>query len=302
MWANIYKIRPLRALITRAAPGWAYNGFRARAKPMDWNGKKAAVSISFDIDYKDDIPQLKPILSLFDSYKFKASFACVGMWIEKFQREHSALVDHGHELINHTYSHPNNEELNPKKFSSLTSQEKLGEITKCSEICELALGYSPVGFRTPHFGSQHSSEVYSLLTEAGGFTYSSSTLAIATKSAGNPYKETNGIIEMPVASCPRHPFNTLDSFHCFRSSRSKHSPEEFVALFKQTVEDAKARGTLANYYFDPQDFSGKPGRAGLKHLEAILNSLGSQSDLLVGETKRIAEVFASKSKERKVSD
>ena len=86
-----------------------------------WNGKKAALTISFDCDYPEDIEAIPRLLQMLTNYEFKASFACVGAWIQKYPKEHAMILEHGHEIVNHTYSHPDNELLNPgRKFREIS--------------------------------------------------------------------------------------------------------------------------------------------------------------------------------------
>jgi len=64
---------------------------------------------------------------MLEQYRLPASFACIGKWIEEFPEVHRGLVDKGHEIINHTYSHPDNEQLDPnRKFNELDQKEKRG--------------------------------------------------------------------------------------------------------------------------------------------------------------------------------
>jgi len=119
----------------------------------------------------------------------------VGMAIaEKWLAEHYNRP--GHEIINHTYSHPNNEELNPsQKMNRLSYDEQKEEIVRCHEVCMDILKYEPVGFRTPHFGKLHSEAIYDILQELG-YCYSSSTAAICVIGFGAPFM-VKGFFEIP---------------------------------------------------------------------------------------------------------
>lgn len=101
-------------IIARTCPySYLKSFYKNNINRTDWNGKKVCFSLSFDCDYTKDIMSLPALLDILSSYSFKASFACIGKFIEKYPKEHIRIITEGHEIINHTYAHPNNEELNP---------------------------------------------------------------------------------------------------------------------------------------------------------------------------------------------
>ena len=211
-----------------------------------------SVCLSFDCDLPEDIKALPKLLALLKKYCIKASFACIGKWIEKFPAIHKRIVREGHEIINHTYSHPDNEVLSPTKFfNKLPYDKQKEEIKKCHEACRKILNYSPVGFRTPHFGRLHCDSVYKILKELG-YRYSSSTVLVRSK-ASQPF-DVNGILEIPMMTCPTHFFPLFDTWHCYRSPVPAHPARgEFHRIFKSAVTICKNNGCTCVFYFDPQD-------------------------------------------------
>ncbi len=222
----------------------------------DWAGKKAGFSLSFDCDYTKDIKSLPALLNILSRYSISASFACVGKLIEKYPQEHLEIIKAGHEILNHTYTHPNNEELNlSQKFNELNSTQKKIEIEKCHKICVDLLGYSPIGFRTPHFGSFHTKDIYEILNSLG-YKYSSSVSAVKTLSSGLPFI-VNGVTELPVSNCPEHPLAIFDSWHSLARGNGKHKGGGvFYNLFKQLIDIGISTNSYINIYFDPQDVVG----------------------------------------------
>ena len=89
---------------------------------------------------------LPRFLELFDRWGVKATFFAVGSDLENPQKIKllQRLVDAGHEIGNHTMSHP-------ASLSSLPAEEQEREIVCCEEICKKALGLKTVGFRSPNF-------------------------------------------------------------------------------------------------------------------------------------------------------
>jgi len=228
-----------------------------------WGGKKACFTLSFDCDYPEDVKALPDIVRLMEPYPFKATFAAVGHWIEDYPAEHEKVLEYGHELMNHTYSHPDNEILNPgRKFRDISYAEKKEEVERCHEICERILGYTPTGLRIPHFKNLFTEEIYGILSELG-YSYSSSTWLTNTSSHGLPFLADEGIIEIPLSTCPKHPFTVFDTWHSLNASRLSHrikhrGAASYVALFKDLIEMGRDTGSYINIYMDPMDIKNIP--------------------------------------------
>ncbi|MEM2955973.1 MAG: polysaccharide deacetylase family protein [Candidatus Pacearchaeota archaeon] len=94
-----------------------------------------------DITYKLILPRY---LDFFKKRRIKATFFIIGSHIKS--RYHKELlkrmVDEGHELANHTFSHL-------LSFSNLSANMKEKEIAKCENIIRASTGIKPVGFRAP---------------------------------------------------------------------------------------------------------------------------------------------------------
>ncbi len=219
-----------------------------------WNGKKACMTLSFDCDYSKDVLSLPLILRILKQRSLAASFACVGKLIERYPVEHRQILEGGHEIMNHTYTHPNHEELNPgKKFNNLSIGEKKDEIEQCHRACQTLLGYSPIGFRTPHFGNLHTDTVYGVLRETG-YAYSSSiALARTERRDGLPFLR-QGIREFPVSACPEHPYGVFDTWHALKRGCGRHAEKgAWEAEFRRLVNIGIETNSYLNVYFDPQD-------------------------------------------------
>lgn len=220
--------------------------------------RKACLTLSFDCDYEADVAAFATLLPILKRYQLKTSFACVGNWIERFPAAHLKILEDGHEIVNHTYSHPDNEILNPgRKFRTLPAHEKLDEIVRCHEVCQKILNYEPVGCRIPHFRNLFTPEIYGLLQKVG-YRYSSSTWLTNTTSAGRPFQPVPGIWEFPLSTCPRHPFTVFDTWHSFNSPRLAYrlvhrTVDEYIHLFKKLIDWGIETGSYINIYLDPLD-------------------------------------------------
>jgi hypothetical protein len=170
------------------------------------------------------------------------------------------IIDHGHEIVNHTYSHPDNEIINPgRKFKEITRQEKMEEITRCHDICKKILNYAPIGCRIPHFKNLFSEDIYGILQELD-YVYSSSTLTMNTASYGFPFRTQEGIWEFPLSTCPKHPFTVFDTWHSLNSRRLVYrlvhrSESEYLSLFKLLVDIGINTDSYLNIYMDPLDIN-----------------------------------------------
>lgn len=249
----------LMGLITFSSPVKFLTSIYNRNRGLRrWNNKKACITISFDCDYPEDVEAIPSVLKLLSEHAFKASFACVGHWIEKFPKEHAMILDRGHEIVNHTYSHPDNEMLNPgRKFKNISRSEKLDEIERCHEVCVDVLGYEPKGCRIPHFKNLFTAEIYGILKDLN-YHYSSSTWLTNTASYGMPFIADEGIVEFPLSTCPSHPFTVFDTWHSLNADRLSHKikhrgEKSYYDLFNLLLNIGLETGSYINVYLDPLD-------------------------------------------------
>lgn len=75
-------------------------------------------------------------------YGAKGSFFCVGQQVEKYPGLVKNMYSEGHDIGNHSYSHPN-------QMGFLSTEKVYHEIKKCEEILRNVLGGSPRFYRPP---------------------------------------------------------------------------------------------------------------------------------------------------------
>lgn len=255
--------------------------FVSRYPRLNIKEGKAVLTLSFDCDFKKDVKALPDLVSILSQYSIKASFACVGKWIEEYPQEHSLLVRGGHEIINHSYSHPDNQESNPnQRFNLLSREEQKEEIFKCHKVSVGVLGYKPIGFRTPHFARLYTAGIYDILSELG-YSYSSSTSAYQSPTRGLPYISKNKIWEIPLSTCPVHQRTIFDSWHCFTHPEALHKDEDdFIYIFKRLIDKAILDQAYINIYLDPFDITPR------KSLRVILDYIFKRREALLVLTYR----------------
>ena len=178
---------------TYLAPGGIY------AALMEQQADQSAYcTLSFDCDFPRDIEALPGVLELLERHCVVASFACIGQWVRAYPEQHRALVAAGHEIVNHTETHPNLyhpdydyarvSELSRERFNQIAPGERRLEIERCHETFVEVLDCAPEGFRTPHFGVLHVDDVYPVLADIG-YRFSSSKVAAAPPSWGRSYRD-----------------------------------------------------------------------------------------------------------------
>lgn len=105
---------------------------------VDCEGKKC--SITFDCAWGAD--DISHILDILDKYKAKATFFVVGLWAEKYPDMVKLIVDRGHDVANHGYSHAHMSKIPDAKVEE--------EILRCTEVLEKITGAKVTLFRPPY--------------------------------------------------------------------------------------------------------------------------------------------------------
>jgi len=97
-------------------------------------------SLSFDAAWgNEDTQQLIDILA---EYDVKATFFVVGQWVDKYPESVKALHDAGHEVQNHSNTHPH--------MAKLSSSDIVTELNACNDKVESVTGVRPTLFRCPY--------------------------------------------------------------------------------------------------------------------------------------------------------
>jgi len=116
------------------------------------------ISISFDAAWgNEDTQQLIDILN---KYNVKTTFFVVGGWVDKYPESVKALHDAGHEIMNHSNTHPHMTQLSVEKMKE--------EISKCDEKIKAITGVKPFLFRPPY--GDYNDKVVKTCREMGYYT------------------------------------------------------------------------------------------------------------------------------------
>ena len=117
---------------------------------------KKCIAITFD---DGPHPKYTPqILDILDKYGAKATFFMIGQNATMYKSIVKDVYSRGHEIGNHTYSHPD--------LRKITASEFLDEIEKTKLLIEEITGKAPVLFRPP--GGYLNNDIVSMLMERSG--------------------------------------------------------------------------------------------------------------------------------------
>ncbi|MBO5666053.1 MAG: polysaccharide deacetylase family protein [Firmicutes bacterium] len=106
------------------------------------------ISISFDAAWGDE--HTKAILDTLDQYGVKTTFFLVDFWAEKYPEDVKEIAARGHELGNHSATHPD--------MAKLSKEQMATELNKTADTIEGICGVRPTLFRPP-FGSYNNAVI-----------------------------------------------------------------------------------------------------------------------------------------------
>jgi len=97
------------------------------------------VAISFDAAWGSDVTPI--LLEIFDRYNVKTTFFLVKFWMEKYPEMTKTISKAGHEIGNHSATHPN--------MGSLSASQITKEIETTNDKIKELTGQTPSLFRPP---------------------------------------------------------------------------------------------------------------------------------------------------------
>lgn len=121
-------------------------------------GEEKVLSISFDAAWGNEDTQT--LIDILDKYNVKATFFVVGGWVDKYPESVKALHDAGHEIMNHSDTHPHMTQISTAKMAE--------ELNACSDKIEKVTGTRPTLFRAPY--GDYNDSVVQTVRENGCFT------------------------------------------------------------------------------------------------------------------------------------
>ncbi len=131
----------LSALFSLNSLGVLASGNKNKKLPIYRVDKKEKIlSISFDAAWGNE--QTQTLLDILKDNDVKSTFFLVGMWVDKYPESVKAISDAGHDVGNHSDTHPHLPQLTDEKMTS--------QIEDCNNKIEKIIGKRPTLFRPPY--------------------------------------------------------------------------------------------------------------------------------------------------------
>ncbi len=116
------------------------------------------IALTFDAAWGDeDTPLLIEILA---RYNVRATFFVVGEWVDRCAESVKALHDAGHEVMNHSDTHPH--------MPQLSKEQMAAELNTCNDKIEAITGIRPTLHRAPY--GDYSNDSLTAAEELGMYT------------------------------------------------------------------------------------------------------------------------------------
>lgn len=212
------------------------------------------------------------VLELLSRYDIRATFFVPGIVIQQHPAVIEAILEGGHELSHHSWSH--------RWILTLTPEEEREEMERGIEIIQRVAGYRPSGYRSP--AAEFSKITLPLLKEHG-IGYSSNFY-----DDDSPYLHVlNGgrtdIVELPFAW-------VLDDAPFFLYSivlpgRTMHSPSSVFEAWRDEFDVLYAEGRQYVLAMHPQ-IIGRPSR--IKLLERLIRHIHSHPGVRFARCDEVA--------------
>jgi hypothetical protein len=224
--------------------------------------------ISFDCDTKEDAGSVLKLDSLMRDSGVNPAYAVPGSLLEKHCSTYEQLYYRGSEFLNHGYAEHARWNQKLMRYESsffyhtLSAEEVRNDIESGHHAVERVLGYTPKGFRAPHFATYQRPPqmtfIHSILNELG-YHYSSSTVPLYAFQYG-PIFSRYGLPEFPLSGTYTKPLQVMDSWGYFAAPNRRYtsSDYEFEAASLARIFPAQNMVGLLNYYVDPSHAAGEP--------------------------------------------
>lgn len=98
------------------------------------------ISISFDAAWGDE--DFSKIIEILDKHQVKTTFFMTGEWVEKYPECVKTLVEKGHDLGNHSATHPD--------MTKLSKEAQREQLMKVHDVVKKLTGYEMELFRPPY--------------------------------------------------------------------------------------------------------------------------------------------------------
>lgn len=98
------------------------------------------IAISFDAAWGAD--DTDTLIEIMGKYNVRATFFLVGQWVDTYPEEVRKLAEAGHEIMNHSNTHP--------YFTQCSTEKVIEEVESCNDKIEAITGVRPTLVRCPY--------------------------------------------------------------------------------------------------------------------------------------------------------
>ncbi len=103
-------------------------------------GEEKVVALSFDAAWGNE--QTETLLDILDKYNVKTTFFLVGQWVDNYPDSVKEIASRGHDVGNHSNTHPH--------MTQLSNDKMISEISSCNEKIKALTGNEVTLFRAPY--------------------------------------------------------------------------------------------------------------------------------------------------------
>ncbi len=127
--------------VTFSAAGTESASAQKKKLPIYCTSKTEKIaSLSFDAAWGNE--DTNTLIEILGKYNVKATFFVVGEWVDKYPESVKALFDAGHEIQNHSDTHPH--------MPKLSIEDMTKQLNSCNDKIEKLTGKRPILFRAPY--------------------------------------------------------------------------------------------------------------------------------------------------------
>ena len=253
-------------LLARIKPTFCWSHYNRLAHLAGF--KKLFFILSFDCDTKEDSDNVLDLDRRLRDMNLKPSYAVPGKLLEKSEKIYGKLLERNAEFINHGFTEHTFWNTNKSRYESCFFYNKLNkervrkDIKEGHTALQKVFGYTPEGFRAPHFGTFQKKKqllfVHSVIKELG-YKFSSSTLPYYGFRYG-PLFRNFGLTEIPISGILSRPLDIYDSWGYYASPNRRFGPVDYrteAEKMARFCKESKMIGIL-NYYADPSHVWNQP--------------------------------------------
>ncbi len=158
-------------LATAGALGAGFHSAEAASATAIFRGPTTKPTVALTFDCGSDTGYAASILDTFAREGVKGSFGMTGTWAEANPALVRRMVSEGHQLINHTYSHPSFTGYSDPS-GPISSTARKDQITRCERVVADIAGVAMKPYFRPPYGDYDDS----VLADAGAIGFTSCVL------------------------------------------------------------------------------------------------------------------------------